>query len=725
MKRTVDIIVPVYGGIEETRRCLESVAASTPESDYQLLIINDASPDPEMQPMLEKFVAQHPEAELHNNPANLGFVGTVNLGMQLHPDHDVLLLNSDTEVSGDWLDRLVAAAHSAEKIATVTPFSNNATICSFPRFCEENSLPRGWSLQELDALFARVNQGATVEIPTGVGFCMFISRSALNELGYFDEAHFGRGYGEENDFCRRAAKSGWKNLLCCDTFVFHEGGVSFSSEQETRITQAQETLDHLHPEYHALVYRHIQEDPARYHRFKVLVEMVRNSPRKKVLHLTHHLSGGTLKHIRELAEYLEPEMESLLLRPDHDGHTSLYFGTQQNAPSIAFELPADYANLTYLLERLGLSRIHFHHTLALETRLWGLPQDLRVPYDITIHDYYFINAHPTQTDARGRYQPDLERQVSTYPLQIPLLQWQENQLRLLEKAERVIAPSAAAAGEIKKHYPVLEITVAFHSDSEQRMPWPAVHPRTPAEGNTRILVLGALSLEKGADLLEETAMAARERGAPLEFHLLGYAYRPLNESVICHGAYTEEELFDRIEALAPHLIWFTALWPETYSYTLSEALLTKLPLVVPNIGAFPERVYKRPLTWIEPWQRQPEEWVDFFVLRHEELLSQPELKLAWSGQPSTGTFYCTSYLDGTSNPGYVKPLDPARLEQILNHSKALLAGSRRSRREAVLRTLLRFRQGRLGRFMARMIPVNLQRRLKRSLSRKPIHELEQ
>ncbi|RTZ76610.1 MAG: glycosyl transferase [Gammaproteobacteria bacterium] len=727
MKRTVDVIVPVYGGVEETRRCLESVAASKPKTDYRLVIVNDASPDPEMLPMLEEFLQQHPEAELHQNPTNLGFVGTVNLAMQLHPDHDVVLLNSDTEVSGDWLDRLVAAAGSEEKVATVTPFSNNATICSFPRFCEDNPLPRGWSLEELDALFARVNQGATVEIPTGVGFCMFISREAIDALGTFDQERFGRGYGEENDFCLRAADAGWKNLLCCDVFVEHKGGVSFSSEQAERIARAQETLDRLHPNYHALIHQHIHQDPARPYRFRALIEMVRTSPRQKVLHLTHHLGGGTLKHIRELEEHLQDEMDSLLLRPNHEGHTSLYFGTETGAPSIAFDLPHDYPELLELLRSLGLSRIHFHHTLALETRLWGLPEDLGIPFDITIHDYYFINAHPTQTDARGRYQPDLAKQQSSYPLSTSLEEWQENQRGLLDAAERVIAPSKAAAREMARHYPELEITVAWHPDSEQNIPWPGVRPRPLESEPLRILVLGALSPEKGADLLEEAAECAAAEGAQLEFHLLGYAYRPLSERVVSHGAYSHDELAERIRAIAPHLIWFTALWPETYSYTLSEALLTGLPLVVPEIGAFPERIQNRPLTWVEPWQRPGTEWVDFFTGIRTRLQEAPDELQPWHDQPAPAgkeQFYRNGYLPEAPTAVVPEPLDHTRLEAMLAHSRSLEDGNRRSRREALLKRLILIRQGRIGRIVARMVPVNLQRKIKRKLSRKPIHELD-
>ncbi|MDR8439764.1 glycosyl transferase, partial [Acinetobacter baumannii] len=79
---------------------------------------------------------------------------------------------------------------------SVTPFSNNATICSFPNFCEDNELFSGMDVQSLDDEFETYGkENNLVEIPTGVGFCMYIRRDCLNQVGYFDEETFGRGYG--------------------------------------------------------------------------------------------------------------------------------------------------------------------------------------------------------------------------------------------------------------------------------------------------------------------------------------------------------------------------------------------------------------------------------------------------------------------------------------------------------------------------------------------------
>ncbi len=191
---------------------------------------------------------------------NLGFVHSVNDGMALHADRDVVLLNSDTEVPEGWLSRMREAAYSQPRIATVTPFSNNATICSYPFWGWEGGLPGSLGLAGLDERVAKANAGVRLEIPTAVGFCMYIRRDALLELGLFDAQRYGRGYGEENDFCMRAWKAGWKNVLAADVFVFHEGSVSFSEERFALMEAAAQVLLDVHPEYSAEVHKFLDKD---------------------------------------------------------------------------------------------------------------------------------------------------------------------------------------------------------------------------------------------------------------------------------------------------------------------------------------------------------------------------------------------------------------------------------------------------------------------------------
>ena len=257
----IDVIVPVYRGVAETRACLESVLDHPQKSAFELVAIDDASPEAPISAHLDALASEG-RLTLLRNDANAGFVRSANRGMALHPDRDVVLLNSDAEVANDWLDRLAAAAYRADDIATVTPFSNNATICSYPFEGWQGGVPGVLGLQGLDRVFATANAGRTVELPTAVGFCMYVRRAALDAVGLFDEERYGRGYGEENDFCMRSAKAGWRHLLAGDVFVFHEGSVSFSDERFALTQEAGRKLVEVHPDYPQRVHEFLVADPA-------------------------------------------------------------------------------------------------------------------------------------------------------------------------------------------------------------------------------------------------------------------------------------------------------------------------------------------------------------------------------------------------------------------------------------------------------------------------------
>ncbi len=257
----IRIIVPVFRALDITTRCLNALAASTLPPHASVQVIDDKSPEESLSDFCRGFCAQQ-GWEYQLNPENLGFVASANQGMSAAPDSDIILLNSDTRVHGDWVQRLQACIYGSDRNGTATPFSNNATICSYPVFNTANPLPEGWSDGDLDALVARANAGKYAELPTAVGFCMYIRRACLDEVGPFDEQAFGAGYGEECDFSMRARQSGWHNLLAADVFVYHEGSASFQGTTGERKAHADQRMLERYPEWGSLLETCLNEDPA-------------------------------------------------------------------------------------------------------------------------------------------------------------------------------------------------------------------------------------------------------------------------------------------------------------------------------------------------------------------------------------------------------------------------------------------------------------------------------
>jgi GT2 family glycosyltransferase len=258
----IDLIIPVYRGLAATQRCLDSVLAGAMPAEFEAIVVDDATPEPEIARFLDRL-ASDARITLLRNDRNLGFVRSVNLGMAQHRDRDVVLLNNDTEVANDWLGRLSRSVCRSPDIGTASPFSNNATICSYPFDGWTGGVPGTLGLAALDRVFAEVNAGKSVDLPTGVGSCLYIRRACLDQVGEFDAERFGLGYGEENDFCMRAARLGWRSVLAADVFVYHEGAVSFSAERAARTDAAGKVMGDLHPDYRHQVRAYVVADSAR------------------------------------------------------------------------------------------------------------------------------------------------------------------------------------------------------------------------------------------------------------------------------------------------------------------------------------------------------------------------------------------------------------------------------------------------------------------------------
>lgn len=726
----VDIIVPVYRGLTDTRCCIEAVLRAASHAGascpFRLIVINDASPEAELTAWLRSLPARDERIMLLENPSNLGFVGTVNRGMAISPERDVVLLNSDAEVAGNWLERLQACAYSNPRAGTVTPVSNNATICSYPRFCADNALPQGYDTAALDTLFATTNSGTAVEIPTAIGFCMYIRRDCLTQTGYFDEARFGKGYGEENDFCMRARKLGWRHLFALDTFVRHAGGVSFGEHKSPREREAQAILQTLHPHYETVVHAHIGQDPARPWRQAVDLARIAASGLPSVLMVTHNRGGGTARHIHELAALLRPHALSFTLSPAPGGETLLEWANEGEAFRLGFRLPSELPALLQALQAIRVSHIHVHHLLGHHPVVADLARRLSIAYDFTAHDYYALCPQISLTDISNRYcgERGIEQCKACLtrlpaPGGVGIEIWRANHRKLLAEARNVFAPSADAARRIRTLAPEAKVSVVPHIDLKGlALPTPA--PQAIGERRLKIVVIGALSPIKGADLLEEAALLAAQQRLPLEFHLIGYAYRSLRvqprASLTVHGAYEESELPALLDWLQPDLAWFPALWPETYSYTLSACLTAGLPILAPDIGAFRERLQGRQWTWIHPWDTDARTLTaQLSQIRSEHFsvaLPPPPLQAGGAGEVS-GFDYLRDYLPTPTTPAPTPvTLDTDFLYRQRSGRQSGLHGARSALKARALGIVLRLRSSALLRGLARRIPLHWQTRVK-------------
>jgi GT2 family glycosyltransferase/glycosyltransferase involved in cell wall biosynthesis len=756
MPQAIDIIIPVYNAYDDLRRCLDSVRRTT-AARHRIILIDDGSPDPRIGQYFASLRADSdPCLTLLTNEVNLGFVGTVNRGMALGRN-DVVLLNSDTIVTSDWVEKLCRCAAFDARIGTITPFSNNAEICSFPNFCQDNALPDGLDAEDVNCAIEAAALPTYPDIPTAVGFCMYIRRELLDAIGLFDSETFRLGYGEENDFCMRAKIAGWRNVLCDDTFVQHVGSRSFDTKKKALAEENMKRLLAKHPDYMRQVMVFIAADPIKPIRqlAKTLLTLSDTEGAKPgILHIMHGRSGGTEQHIRDLMHsdggrcrhYLLSTMEDVWQVKDANSGELLSFQFRYQAD----QLWADF--LGGLCATFRIQMCHVHHLAGCRAGLLEAFRALDIPYGFSVHDFFLACPTINLLNDAGAYcsgEIDLARCRSCLDGQtdfrgIDIAAWREAHAAFIKKAIFVIAPSRWAAEMFRHYFPRDDIRVIPHG-VDASMPHGTEMPTAklmPRDGRTSIGVLGAIGPVKGARRLEALVARSRERKLPLRWVVIGYldrqfqAHQDADTLLTIHGQYLPEHMEALLDHYRVDLVLFPSAGPETYCYTLTEAWMAGRPVLVPPIGALHERVQSSGAGWsMLDWRNidailddviailQPENRPDF-DRRQSQTRSVPVASICDMAN-ATETIY-REFLAGrevsTSSRAAAVALQPAALRAAQQTALGVAAAEKRraeSRSESWLLNLahfgLRMRYTALGRLLYRVIPVRWQQILKRRL----------
>lgn len=606
------IVVPAYRDLARTLECLESVRATVP-AGTEIHVVDDATPEPALARALEAE-ARAGRIVLHRwaDGRNRGFPAAANVGLDATRGRDVVLLNSDTRVAGDWLARLERAAHAAADIGSVTPLTNEGSIVAYPKPRHPNEMPGPDETARLASLAAEANDGETMELPTGNGFCMFIRRDCLDAVGIFREDLFAQGYGEENDWCMRARHLGWRHLAALDTYVAHAGGSSFRAGRLHLIHRNLAVLNRLHPGYDALVAAHIAEDPllpAR-RRLDALRFAAAIGAAPVTLLVTHQSGGGVERVIRaRVREIAAAGGRAVVLRGDpellRDDLLAIEDGAApKRTPNLRWRLPDDAPAVHALLGGLSLAGIEIHHLLGHHPSLEALLRALAAPFDVVIHDYAAFCPRIALLGPGGVYcgEPPVEGCRRCIDIQGNLLDDTRDvdahlaaSDALLRSARRIVAPTDDAAGRIARHFPGVAVEVR---------PWepeivaaPGRAPDAADDGTLTVCVLGAIGPEKGIEVLIACARDAAARGLPLRFVVVGHTAddeRVLAAGpVFVTGPYEEDEAAMLIRLHGASLAFIPSIWPETWCFTLSECWRAGLDVVAFDIGAQAERIGAR------------------------------------------------------------------------------------------------------------------------------------
>jgi len=617
--KPIDIIIPVYNGKDFLIKLLDSIVLNTTLS-YRLIIVNDASPDQTIFPFLENFKKIHKDINiiLVNNKENFGFVKTVNNAVELTKNHFVIL-NTDTEVPYRWLERLMYPIFELENVASTTPFTNSGTICSFPNWLEDNNIFEKMDVVELDNYFKYVDFKMNhVEMPTGVGFCMGVNKNLVNKIGFFDEKHFGQGYGEENDWCVRAVENQFKNLLVPNLFVYHKHGASFGDDVKSGLQKENmKTLIKLHPSYLSDVSLFIQKNSS-----KLLREMlvmfassnfeVDNKPK---LVITHDLGGGSEQYTKSLFRD-NPNKKVFTIK--YNIHSKLYIlQFEYKDFSFSYSL-SDFEVINEIIVRFGIDEIVVNQLVSYPNILQHVQSLVKIKSEIPntkikfyVHDYYaicpsfnllnheikFCNIPENLQECNrclkfNETVKDGSKLFSSFASDIDSKVWRSEWLNLLRKSD-ITCFSHSSKEILLKAYPEIKnISIVPHSvnwitkmESVDRKKSNTVH----------IAIIGHLTIHKGLNEVRKMLSYIENNNLDIKITVIGDVideFKTLNFNTNILGAYEKDNLANILIEYKVDIAFIPSICPETFSYTTEEIILMNFPLAVFNIGAPAERVKK-------------------------------------------------------------------------------------------------------------------------------------
>lgn len=614
----LDVIIPVYRGVRDTAACIHSVLSSKTTTPFRLVVVNDNSPESQVRRLLGAL-SNRELFHYIENEENLGFTGSVNAGMNLDPDSHKILLNSDTIVYDGWIDRIVAHADRHKRIGTITPLSNNATILSYPDINASNNYSLETPAASLDLIASAVNEGAIVDVPTGVGFCMFIHRDCYYEVGEFDAATFNRGYGEENDFCVRASHAGWRNVAATDVFVYHTGEVSFAVDAANQQRSGYLALIKKQPTYEGQVRKFISRDPLRGARQRIdlerLIFQIRNS-KDIVLFVSHNQSGGIETHLSQLTEQLAKEgVKTLLLSSSRTNPSEFslnFIDGRLYLPNLSNLRTSEVAEIVLpRLLRSGRCLVHLHSFVGFDLDELHLLLRIIAAAGIrvlnTIHDYSALCPRNQLVDDGEDFcgippSSQCNACLSTYsypgkPTGEPdIVAYREKSRRVLSFAEQTFVPSVDTRNRLAPFLRNLKMSVRTHIEPDRSIPTaPAIDwPSSGSAQHINVVTLGAIGPHKGSNVIWGCAADAARRSLPLKFHVVGYTNidnRLLDAGVTISGPYySKTELVTRLRNIGPDIALLPSIWPETHLYTLSDAFELGIFPVAFDIGAQAERI---------------------------------------------------------------------------------------------------------------------------------------
>lgn len=598
---TIDIIIPIYNGYEYLERLINTISYT--KMKYRIIAINDKSTDIRIKEFLDKY-KENNNIILLENENNQGFVKSVNKGLNIATNH-VVLLNTDVELPDMWLERLMIPIIVDNNIATSTPFTNCGTICSFPEFCKDNVIFENLDVNYIDKVFLDIKPRYT-HLPTGVGFCMGINKKALNEVGFLDEDVFGKGYCEENDWCQRAIKVGYKNVQVENLYVYHKHGGSFDNEEKKMLLENNiKLLSQRHTNYLEDVKKFCNNDPLRDIREYVIFKILSSKNYDTSVYFNHGIGGGATKYLDEkVNEKITNKKSIIIINYEHLEKRYLFKYKYKNYHLVYNFI--EFSDIIDILEGLNIKKIYINELVTYPNlydileKISNYKERKNVEMIMLLHDFFCMCPTVNLIDDNGFYcgvsninicEKCLKNNLfNNYAEYESIKKWLNKWEEFLNKCDKIIAFSEDSKSLLQKRYNYNEnIVVIPHEVNYLK----ALNKKGKTTNTVNIGLIGTLNYHKGSNVIKGLLEVIEKKSLPINIILIGNSDDKITHKNFRQtGKYNIDNLMKLIIDNDVDLFFISSIWPETFSYTTQEIINMDMPIVSFDMGAQAEKIRK-------------------------------------------------------------------------------------------------------------------------------------
>lgn len=593
------VIIPIYNGFIN----LQKLRQSMQERKFNLILIDDCSTDSRIEDFLIDW-SKEKNVKIIRNSENLGYTKSVNLAIE-KLDHDFILLNSDTTVHADWADRLMNRLYLHPQTAAVTPFSNSASIFSWPT---SEPGPLVGNVEEIDEVAAKLEVVNKLPAPTINGFCVAIKYSAWIVVGDFNHDLFSVGYGEENDWSIRARENGFQVELAPNVFVHHIDGGSFDPKvKKNRLEKSWHDLKQLHPNYEEEILVHFRQDPWEHLRRSIELGMAISAPRKTSIYLSHGIGGGAEVWMhQEIYNNLSAGETCIIVVPGVKDFLNLTFSYKTGKSVQEFAITHVALNdFESIIKFSKISKVVINSLVHWKQTFEVL--DLLKNYcHLTFigHDYYAICPSYNLLNQNFEFcavpdEPMICNECyaknSLIPRNLPtnnLVQWRQNFQKYFSLPEsELVFFSKDSKQWFEKAYEISKnnskIVLPNYTTQSRNLNFRKTQSR-----HLNIAFVGHINRAKGSQVLQDIIIKAKEQSLPCKFHLIGEIRNisSLKGNIKHHGKYDRKNLNQILKNWEIDLVIIPSIWPETYNIVTDEVVAAGVRVVVSPLGAMKERL---------------------------------------------------------------------------------------------------------------------------------------